>query len=201
MRAICIDFETANSFLGSICSVGLAIIEDGGIIEAKHWLVKPHPRHLYFNSFNVAIHGINKETVKDAAEFDAVYREIEPLLNNSVIVAHNASFDISVLRQALDLYDIEYPEIRIICTYKTALKTWQGLENYKLNTVCRFIKHSFKHHDAQEDAVACGRVLLSAVAEKGSGSLEEFASAMGIKLGKLSANSYYPCRISGTKSK
>ncbi|NTW05482.1 MAG: 3'-5' exonuclease [Peptococcaceae bacterium] len=199
MRAICIDFETANSFLGSICSVGIAIIEDSRIVDAKHWLVKPHPRHLYFNSFNVGIHGINKEAVKDAAEFDAVYKEIEPLLNNSVIVAHNASFDISVLRQALDLYGIEYPEISVICTYKTALKTWQGLENYKLNTVCKFINHSFKHHDAQEDAVACGRVLLSAVAGKGFNRLEDFADAMGIKLGKLSANSYYPCRISRTK--
>jgi len=81
MRAVCIDFETANSFVGSICSVGLAIIEGGSVVDTKYWLVKPHHRYFYFDPFNVRIHGIDKEAVKDAQEFDAIYNQIKPLFD------------------------------------------------------------------------------------------------------------------------
>ncbi|MDR3585928.1 MAG: hypothetical protein P4L59_11485 [Desulfosporosinus sp.] len=35
MRAVCIDFETANSFIGSACSVGIAVIEEKKIIDKR----------------------------------------------------------------------------------------------------------------------------------------------------------------------
>lgn len=50
----------------------------------------------------------------------------------------------SVLRHVLDLYEIPYPEVDYLCTYKTALKTWSGLDNYKLDTVCKFLKYDFE---------------------------------------------------------
>ncbi|KJS86989.1 MAG: exonuclease [Peptococcaceae bacterium BICA1-8] len=199
MRAVCIDFETANSFVGSICSVGLAIIEGGCVVDTKYWLVKPHHQYSYFDPFNIRIHGIDEEAVKDAQEFDAIYDQIKPLFNNAVVVAHNAAFDMSALRHVLTLYEIEYPEVEYICTYKTALRTWDGLENYKLNTVCKYLKHSFTHHNAQEDAIACGKVLLSALAAKGSSSIEELTSLIGMRIGKLYINGYNPCSISSSK--
>lgn len=199
MKAVCIDFETANRFAGSICSVGIAIIEDGIVVDTKYWLVKPHEKHAYFDSFNVMIHGIDESTIKDALEFDSIYKELEPLLKNAVIVAHNASFDMSALRHVLDLYEIEYPEIQYICSYKIAKKTWNGLENYKLNTVCKFLNHEFKHHNAQEDAIACGKVLLSALAANSLSSIEELTSLIGMRLGKLYASGYLSCSIKSSK--
>jgi len=199
MRAVCIDFETANSFVGSICSVGIAIIEGSTIVDTKYWLVKPHAEYFYFDPFNVMIHGIDEDAVKDAPEFDFIYEQIRHLFNNAIAVAHNAAYDMSALRHVMDLYGIEYPEIDYICTYKAALKTWSGLENYKLNTVCKFLKHDFTHHNAQEDAAACGKVLLSALAANGTSSIEEFTSLIGMKPGKLYACGYRPCSIRSSK--
>ncbi|WP_242947613.1 3'-5' exonuclease [Desulfosporosinus lacus] len=201
MRAVCIDFETANNFIGSACSVGIAVIEEGKIIDTKYWLIKPHLEYCYFDPYNVMIHGIKEEDVKNAPEFDVIYAELKPLFKNAYVIAHNASFDMSVLRHVLDLYEIPYPEVEYLCTYKTALKTWSGLDNYKLDTVCKFINHDFEHHNALEDAAACGNVLLSALSERGVSSIDELASLVGMRLGKLYAGGYKPCSIAKKTSK
>lgn len=201
MRIVCIDFETANNFIGSICAVGLAIIEDGRVIDTKYWLVRPHEDYFYFDQFNVRIHGINENDVDDAPEFDLIYNQIKPLLNNTVAVAHNAAFDMSALRHVLDLYKIEYPEIDYLCTYKTALKTWRGLDNYKLNTICKFLNYDFMYHNAQEDAIACGKVFLSALATHGVLSVEELTSLLSMTPGKLFIGGYNPCSIANISKK
>jgi DNA polymerase-3 subunit epsilon len=53
MRAVCIDFETANGFIGSACSVGIAVLEEGQIVDTNYWLIKPHPQYSYFDPLNV----------------------------------------------------------------------------------------------------------------------------------------------------
>ena len=48
MKITCIDFETANRFHGSVCAVGVVVIEKGKITQSKNWLVKPHESFAYF---------------------------------------------------------------------------------------------------------------------------------------------------------
>ena len=185
LRAVCFDFETANRFAGSICAVGLALIEGERIVDAKHWLVKPHKKYFCFDPFNVSIHGIDEQTVKNKPEFNVLYKQIEPLLKDAVIVAHNAAFDVTALCQALDLYGIPRPEADYLCTYEIALKTWRGLKNYKLSTVCKFLKIQFNHHNALEDAIASGKIMLAALAEKDVSSVNELAAVLNIDIGKI----------------
>ncbi len=104
MKIVCIDFETANRFIGSICAVGVAVIEQGQISQTGYWLVKPHADCNIFDPFNIMIHGIQPRDVQNALEFNAIYDEIRPLLSDSILVAHNAAFDMSALRHVLDLY-------------------------------------------------------------------------------------------------
>lgn len=195
MRLVSIDFETANSFIGSICSVGIALIDNGKVVNKQSWFVKPHADYFYFDPFNTMIHGISEVDVVNAAEFNEVYKEIEPLLKDAILVAHNAAFDMSALRHVLQLYNISYPEVKYICTYKTAIKTWVGLDNYKLNTVCKFLNYQFKHHNAEEDAVACARILLSAMAYKSAQDVFELTNSIGMAIGMLFDGGYNPCSI------
>jgi len=199
VKFVCIDFETANSFIGSICSVGLAIIEDDKILETKSWLVKPHRDYSYFDPFNVMIHGITEKDIKDAPNFKDVYSQIKELLADSVLVAHNAAFDMSALRHVLDLYDIKYPEIDYVCTYKLATKFWIGLENYKLDTVSKHLNFEFSHHNAEEDAKACGNVLIHCMKEKNVNSITELSNCVGLKIGRLFAAGYTPCSVAKDK--
>ncbi len=196
MRFAAIDFETANSFIGSICAIGLAIVEDGSIVNKKYWLIKPHKDYNYFDPFNVMIHGITKSMVKDAEEFNTVYeKELLPLIQDNIVIAHNASFDMSALRHVLDLYQIDYPEIQYLCTYKAALKTWDCLENYKLDTISRFLNFKFKHHNAEEDALACANILLAILNKNNSNDIIGLSNIIGLRVGELYSSGYRPCSV------
>lgn len=195
MNLVCIDFETANRFIGSICAVGVAVIEEGRISQTRYWLVKPHAACNSFDPFNIMIHGIQPGDVQDALEFNAIYDELELLLSDSILVAHNAAFDMSALRHVLDLYNIQYPTVDYLCTYKLSRRIWSGLENYKLDTVSRSVGHQFNHHNAMEDALACGKVLLAALAAKGLSDINEITSLIGMKMGSLYSQGYSPCSI------
>lgn len=194
MRFTALDFETANSFVGSICAVGLAVVEDDTIIERKYWLVRPHGNHDYFDPFNIWIHGITPDMVKDAPAWDSLYvSEILPRISGTVVAAHNAAFDMSALRHVLDVYGMEYPTTRYICTCKAARKTWEDLENHKLDTVSSHLHFEFQHHNAQEDALACANILLAVQREKNVSSVDELAAALGMKIGTLFPTGYTPC--------
>jgi DNA polymerase-3 subunit epsilon len=197
MRFVAIDFETANSFVGSICAVGLVVMRDDTVEESRFWLVKPHKSCRYFDPFNISIHGIRESDVAGAMEFDALYlKEILPRIAGSVVAAHNAAFDMSAMRHALDLYRIAYPDIHYLCTYKASVKTWEDLDNHKLDTVSKFLNFSFKHHDALEDALACANILLEVFRKYQTDDLNELLPMIGMRAGKLLAGSYEPCSIS-----
>lgn len=198
---IAIDFETANRFSGSICSVGIAIYNDNCLVDSEYWLVKPHEDYSDFEYFNTKLHGIDYDAVKDALEFDAVYDQILPYLPNKILVAHNASFDMSALRNVLSLYNIPYPEIEYVCTYKIAAKVWDSLENHKLDTLCNHLGHNFEHHNALQDAIACGSILTSALEKTGLKTINELISIIGMRAGKLHKDCYEACSTAINNSK
>ena len=55
-RFAAIDFEIANGKRSSICSIGVAIIEDNKVIDSVYMLVRPYPN--FYTRFTTAIHGI-----------------------------------------------------------------------------------------------------------------------------------------------
>lgn len=86
MNFITIDFETATSDRNSPCEIGLTFVKDRNIVETKSWLIKP--MYNQFNYFNVLIHGIKPEHVVDKPEFNELWKEIKPLLENQFLIAH-----------------------------------------------------------------------------------------------------------------
>lgn len=187
MKITCIDFETANPFIGSVCAMGIAVIEDGKLTYTKNIPVKPHPKYGAFNKDNVRIHGITKESVKDAQEFDEVYASIKPLIENSMVAAHNSDFDIRALKDVLTVYGIEIPEFEYFCTVELAKSTWLGLKNYRLHTVSAHLKHELKHHDAGEDAIACANIIISALKETKSKDVRTLLSNAKVKTKSVKA--------------
>ena len=92
---VAIDFETANSSRASPCSIGMAWIDDVKILRTAHRLICP--RDLDFSGFNISIHGIHPEDVEDEPQFPDIWRELLRHITGTTILAHNASFDMSVL--------------------------------------------------------------------------------------------------------
>ncbi len=133
MDFVAIDFETANEKRNSVCELGIAIVEDYKIIESKSWLIRPP--ELRFNAFNTFIHGISEKDVVNQPEFDALWEDVKNYFDVNLILAHNASFDLCVLRNVLDSYSIPYPDVKYTCSYIISKKVWKGLLSYNLKNL------------------------------------------------------------------
>ena len=161
MRIVALDFETANSSLASACSLGLAVYEEGEILDSFEWYFKPYYRYNFFT--NTHIHGICKEDVEDDEEFVYYYDELAFILKDALIVAHNASFDLSVLNAMCDVYGLNHFTNRYIDTVTISRRVYPELYNHKLNTVCEYLQIDLKHHNGKSDAFACLMILLKAM--------------------------------------
>jgi len=167
MDFITIDFETATSDRDSPCEIGLTFVKDNKIVETKSWLIKP----IYdeFDYFNTLIHGIRYEDVADKPEFNELWNEIKPLVENQFLIAHNAGFDLGVLRKTLETYGIPYPTLTYACSYIFSKKVWEGLPGYDLKTLCKVNKIEFNHHRAGYDSRATAELCLKAFETAGAG--------------------------------
>ncbi len=187
------DFETANEGRGSPCSLGLVVVENGAIVEKRSWLIRP--KELWFNSFNIGIHGITERDVADKPEFDELWtKEISAYFENKFVVAHNASFDTSVLRHTLALYDLPFPSLTYTCTWLLSKAVWPGMLSHGLGTLAEHFQIKFKHHDAEEDAVACAEIALRALERGQVTHLQELSDKFGLVLGRLHLGGYKPAK-------
>lgn len=148
---VAIDFETASERRGSVCAVGLAKVRNGEIVDSSGILVNPDCE---FNYWNIAIHGITEDDVVLAPTWKELWPEIKEYIGQDVLVCHNSSFDMSVLRSALDDIGEEYTPVSV-CTFLLSRSVWPGLETYRLNALCERCGIPLDHHNARSDAEAC----------------------------------------------
>lgn len=198
---VAIDFETANSKRTSACSIGLTFVENGKIISTEHYLIKPRPN--YFDSFNTKIHRITPKDVKNSPRFNELWEELSPRLLGKTIVAHNASFDMSVLRATLSAYKIEYPELKYACTYLLSKHLYPELINYQLPTVCKHVEYDFSnHHNAEADSLASANVFLKILEHTNCTAIYHLSERLPIRMGQLYHDgSYQPFSVITKKHK
>lgn len=191
MDFVTLDFETATSERDSPCEIGLTFVKDWQIVGTESWLIRPK-HYPYFNPFNISIHGIRPEHVADKPEFNELWREIKPKLENQLVIAHNASFDLSVLRKTLLSYNLPFPSLSYACSYLFSKKIWSGLAAYDLKTLCHHNNINFEHHRAAADSRACAELTLKALELSGAISIDDFPEKLKINLGLLFNGGYSP---------
>jgi DNA polymerase-3 subunit epsilon len=159
MKFLAIDFETANYFRNSACAIGLVLVENNEIIEKRSYLIKPPQKWFVFTD----IHGLTWDDVKDEPTFDIVWEKIKHYWEGiDFVVAHNSSFDSSVLRACCDHYSIKSPNISFHCTVRISRQLW-GIHPTKLPDVCSRFKIPLNHHDALSDTLACAQIMIQAI--------------------------------------
>ncbi|WP_430788001.1 3'-5' exonuclease [Virgibacillus flavescens] len=196
MNFISIDFETANEKRYSPCAIGIVVADESGIIDEFYSLINPL---MDFSSFNIRVHGIQEKDVEDAPTFPELWPKFESYLTNSVVVAHNASFDMSVLRKTLDYYNLTYPKMDYLCTVEISKNIWPNLRNHRLNTVAEHHGILFEHHHALEDARVAALVLIEAIKERKADHLEDFVKLCSMKKGQIFERGYVTPKINAKK--
>lgn len=181
---VAIDFETASSEGASACALGIAVIEGDRIAKERHWLIQPPGNH--FERMFTRVHGIDAELVAQEPQFAEVWREVEPYLAGAVVLAHNAPFDMRVLRASLRHYGIPTPSTGgYHCTVTLSRKMLPELPRHRLPDVCEHCGIELRHHDAASDAAACARVALHCLRVSGEPSLAALVRSLGMSAGRL----------------
>lgn len=182
-RTLAIDFETANERRDSPCAVGLAWIEGGRVVRREARLIRP--AEMRFSPGNIRVHGIRPRDVEGAPSFPEAMAPFLPEIAGSLVLAHNASFDVGVLAATLRAYGLPQPAYTSLCTVQLARRHWpgeggQGQGTYRLSSLAARVGVTFRHHDAGEDAYACAEIALAVMREAGAPDVASLARRLGL---------------------
>ncbi|MDE7360418.1 MAG: 3'-5' exonuclease [Oscillospiraceae bacterium] len=154
------DVETPNRASNRMSAIGITVIKNGGITDEFYSLVDPET---HFDYFNIQLTGISEKSVKGSPTFPELWRKIESTMSGGILVAHNAVFDMSVLKCCLRDYGILWkPSAKYICTVQVGRKLLPKM-SHKLNVMCEYYGIDLNHHHAASDSRACAEILLKYV--------------------------------------
>lgn len=182
MDFLALDFETATAQPDSPCELGIAVVRGGVVREVRNWLIKP-PQWPYFSPYNIAVHGITPQDVVGAPRWQQIWNEVSDLLHEQVVVAHNAAFDMNVLRSTLAAHGLAHPTFEYFCSVSMSRKVWPGRASYGLRPMCDMHGIGFKHHRAGNDAEATAELVLRATDLRPSFDITQFLLDLKVKRG------------------
>lgn len=180
---VAIDFETANAQRGSPCALGVVTVREGKIMGRQKWLMRPPPSVDYFDQFNVNVHGITPQMVASKPRFGDLLNDVMKVIDGRMVVAHNAGFDLSVLRYACEESGLNFPRMSFLCTMVLS-RTILDIETYSLPRVAQELGIDFKgHHDPLADAECTARVLICLAERVGATTIEDLLSKQSVCIG------------------
>ena len=144
--------------------------EWGGFIDSQHdpdgsnqkWmlalrtLIRPPSPVILFTW----VHGLTWEDLRNAPTFPEVWPEMASFMDGaSGLVAHNATFDRSVLYGCCESFGCPYPGLPFYDTLKGARRSLPP-GSKSLDHVCSYFQIKLNHHQALSDAEACARIFV-----------------------------------------
>jgi DNA polymerase-3 subunit epsilon len=182
---IAIDFETAVYNPNSAISIGLVKYRDYLVVETYYSLIRPP--NLYIRPDFTDIHGLTVDDVKDEQDFMCLWENgIRDFLGDTPLAAHNAAFDMGVLKAVLEYYELAVPELRYFCTCHLARNTWRGFKSYALTALAARFNITYNAHNALDDAMTCGKLVQMSAQEFNTGTdIEKLLQASKTKLNTL----------------
>lgn len=155
-----IDLETTggNFETEKIIEVGMVRIEDRKITEERNFLINPDKE---IPEFVQKLTGIKKADVLHSPKIEEVIDEIRNFIGDSILVAHNTSFDIPFINGVLKQLGRPTLDNKVICTNIMTKYMIPEIMSSNLNYMSRIfaISHS-QAHRAVEDARATANLLL-----------------------------------------
>ena len=156
-RYIVFDVETPNRFNNRMSAIGITVVEDSCITNSYFSYVNPETT---FDYFNIRLTGIDERTVWDAPTFPQLWQQIEPMMSSGILVAHNATFDMGVLKKCLTDYGIAWKQnADYCCTVQMGRRLLPDI-SHKLNCMCDYYDIELDHHKADSDSRAAAEILL-----------------------------------------
>ena len=170
-----LDLETTgfSAKTEKITEVGIMKVKNGEVIDEFSCFVNPE-KHIPERVTEVT--NITDEMVKDAKTIEQVFPEILDFIEDSVLVAHNAPFDMGFLKQNAKILGYEF-DYTYIDTLSLAKDLFPDYKKYKLGKIAENlgIKVEVAHRalDDVDTTVKVFRVMLDMLKERGAKKVDD----------------------------
>jgi len=166
-----LDIETTGLSVENgdkIIEIGAVKIEPGLCLNTSNSftsLINPE-QPIPYSSYK--IHNIDDSMVADSPRAFEILPEFSGFLKDSVIIAHNAKFDISFINYYMNSFDIKWDCSTVIDTLKLSRKVFPYLKKYNLDHLIKyfniFITLQYSHrHRALYDALNTALLFLKCI--------------------------------------
>ena len=162
---IAFDFETTGtqSRIDRIIEIGAVRFSlDGNITDQFSTLVNPKRT---ISPRAIEVHGITDQEVSKADEISEVLPKFLSFLDtDSILIAHNASFDRSFLAEACKMTGNAPPVHDVICSLPLCRRAWSNFQNYRLETIGQSLGLIEQEaHRGLDDSLLLAKVFTEAV--------------------------------------
>ncbi len=176
------DLETtgAKSPPCRVTEIGAYRVVNGAIVEEFQTLVNPETA---IPPFITQLTGISDQMVKTAPKFREIADKFLDFIGDSVLVAHNAHFDMRFLNHEIgrvyENYRVANPSL---CTVKLSRRLNPNVENHRLNTLANYYSVALvNHHRASDDARATAHIFVNLLAALQNSGVKDLATAKRLK--------------------
>ncbi len=162
-------------------------VRNGKVEDRAQWLIKPPEGHDAFLPFNIKIHGITPEMVEHSLGWAEQLTSLTDFIGDDIAVAHNAGFDMGVIRAACAQTIMPTPKLRYLCSVQVSRKTYD-IASHRLPLAAEAAGFGeFAHHEALADAEACAAIITDAAKRHEAADLIALAKTTGLKIQQLKA--------------
>jgi DNA polymerase-3 subunit alpha (Gram-positive type) len=158
------DVETTGLYAGKdrLTEIGAVKIEDRKVVGRFSTFVNPE---MPIPAKITELTSITDAMVADAPKAGPALQEFYKFAEGSILVAHNASFDVGFLKAEAKRTDgPDFSGFAVMDTLLLARQIFRELKRHRLDTIARHLKISMgRHHRAVDDANTTGEILLQSL--------------------------------------
>ncbi|MEK4667214.1 PolC-type DNA polymerase III [Niallia sp. FSL R7-0271] len=154
------DVETTglSAVYNTIIELAAVKIHNGEVIDRFESFADPHHR---LSATTINLTGITDDMVQGAPEIGIVLRKFKDWAGDSILVAHNASFDVGFINVGYQKAGMPKSDNPVIDTLELGRFLYPEMKNHRLNTLAKkFDIELTQHHRAIYDAEATGYLVL-----------------------------------------
>ncbi|MBI4225859.1 DNA polymerase III subunit epsilon, partial [Candidatus Roizmanbacteria bacterium] len=147
-----VDVETTgmSGIYDRVIEIGIIRVENNEVTEELNTLVNPQT---YVSPFIESFTGIKKEELEEAPTFSDLSEQVYSLLNEAILVAHNARFDYSFIRREFKRLGITFSS-KTLCTAQLSRRLFPEHRSHGLSALIeRFNLACDNRHRAYSDAL------------------------------------------------
>ena len=163
-----------------ITEIGAFRVKNGKIIDEYQTLVNPETAIPLFIS---QLTGITDAMVKNAPKFRDVAADFLNFIGDSILVAHNAHFDMHFLNHEIGRIHTDYRvKNPSLCTVRISRRLLPNVENHRLNTLANHYSVALlNHHRASDDAHATAHIFINLLEQLQMRGVRDLAAAKKFK--------------------